>query len=162
MARGLELPHGHWGFKSQVSALRTSSRSLQLSQRRGGNNKNKSTDLLRWSGAPKTLSYLPLSLMLSHDKGGASLSTVSDALRGGQPLGDGRRVKQRTEGGKGHAYAFLLSGSCVVRDASGDLNDTMTPGPGTCEGLACGYGWNFTECSQQHSCRYGLINYYQV
>ncbi|XP_076771768.1 solute carrier family 12 member 3 isoform X3 [Arvicanthis niloticus] len=53
-------------------------------------------------------------------------------------------------------------GSCVVRDASGDVNDTMTPGPGHCEGLACGYGWNFTECSQQHSCRYGLINYYQT
>ncbi|XP_021075913.1 solute carrier family 12 member 3 isoform X3 [Mus pahari] len=53
-------------------------------------------------------------------------------------------------------------GSCVVRDASGDVNDTMTSGPGPCEGLACGYGWNFTECSQQHSCRYGLINYYQT
>ncbi|XP_036997413.2 solute carrier family 12 member 3 isoform X1 [Artibeus jamaicensis] len=53
-------------------------------------------------------------------------------------------------------------GSCVVRDASGDLNDTMTPGLGACEGLACGYGWNFTKCSQQHSCRYGLINYYQT
>ncbi|KAF5919684.1 hypothetical protein HPG69_000285 [Diceros bicornis minor] len=52
-------------------------------------------------------------------------------------------------------------GSCVVRDASGDLNDTVTPGSGACEGLACGYGWNFTECSQQHSCHYGLINYYQ-
>lgn len=50
----------------------------------------------------------------------------------------------------------------MVRDASGILNDTVTPGWGTCEGLACGYGWNFTECSQQHSCRYGLINYYQV
>ncbi|KAM5296950.1 solute carrier family 12 member 3 isoform 1-T1 [Glossophaga mutica] len=53
-------------------------------------------------------------------------------------------------------------GSCVVRDASGDLNDTMTPGLGACEGLACGYGWNFTKCSQQHSCRYGLINQYQT
>ncbi|KAM5207078.1 solute carrier family 12 member 3 isoform 1-T1 [Hipposideros larvatus] len=53
-------------------------------------------------------------------------------------------------------------GSCVVRDASGVLNDTVTPGLGTCEGLACGYGWNFTECSQQHSCHYGLINYYQT
>ncbi|XP_062965078.1 solute carrier family 12 member 3 isoform X3 [Cynocephalus volans] len=52
-------------------------------------------------------------------------------------------------------------GSCVVRDASGVLNDTVTPGWGACEGLACGYGWNFTECTQQHSCRYGLINYYQ-
>ena len=50
----------------------------------------------------------------------------------------------------------------MVRDASGDLNDTMTPGLGDCEGLACGYGWNFTKCSQQRSCHYGLINYYQV
>ncbi|KAM5263922.1 solute carrier family 12 member 3 isoform 2-T2 [Ctenodactylus gundi] len=53
-------------------------------------------------------------------------------------------------------------GSCVVRDASGDLNDTIASSWGTCEGLACGYGWNFTECSRQHSCRYGLINYYQT
>ncbi|XP_004704711.1 solute carrier family 12 member 3 isoform X2 [Echinops telfairi] len=53
-------------------------------------------------------------------------------------------------------------GSCMVRDASGGLNDTVTPGAGACEGLACGYGWNFTECAQQHSCRFGLINYYQT
>ncbi|XP_006106336.1 solute carrier family 12 member 3 isoform X2 [Myotis lucifugus] len=53
-------------------------------------------------------------------------------------------------------------GSCVVRDASGNLNDTVTPGLGACEGLACGYGWNFTECAQQHNCHYGLINYYQT
>ena len=50
----------------------------------------------------------------------------------------------------------------MVRDASGVLNDTVTLGSGTCEGLACGYGWNFTECAHQGSCRYGLINYYQV
>ncbi|XP_055001875.1 solute carrier family 12 member 3 isoform X3 [Sorex araneus] len=53
-------------------------------------------------------------------------------------------------------------GSCVVRDASGVVNDTLSPGAGACEGLACGYGWNFTECSQEHSCRYGLSNYYQT
>ncbi|XP_036736984.2 solute carrier family 12 member 3 isoform X3 [Manis pentadactyla] len=53
-------------------------------------------------------------------------------------------------------------GSCVVRDASGVLNDTVVPGSEACEGLACGYGWNFTECSQQHSCHFGLINYYQT
>ncbi|XP_044520068.1 solute carrier family 12 member 3 isoform X2 [Gracilinanus agilis] len=52
-------------------------------------------------------------------------------------------------------------GSCVVRDASGGLNDTVVPGSSDCEGLACGYGWNFTECSQKHNCHYGLINYYQ-
>nr|XP_055188416.1 solute carrier family 12 member 3 isoform X1 [Nyctereutes procyonoides] len=54
-------------------------------------------------------------------------------------------------------------GSCVVRDASGVLNDTVTTASsGACEGLACGYGWNFTECAHQGSCRYGLINYYQT
>ncbi|XP_036606831.1 solute carrier family 12 member 3 isoform X3 [Trichosurus vulpecula] len=52
-------------------------------------------------------------------------------------------------------------GSCVVRDASGGLNDTVVPGSPDCEGLACGYGWNFTECTQKRSCHYGLINYYQ-
>ena len=50
----------------------------------------------------------------------------------------------------------------MVRDASGVLNDTVTAGSGACEGLACGYGWNFAECAHQGSCRYGLINYYQV
>ncbi|XP_054856363.1 solute carrier family 12 member 3 [Eublepharis macularius] len=53
-------------------------------------------------------------------------------------------------------------GACVVRDASGNVNDTFTVGSVGCEGLACDYGWNFTECAQSHSCRYGLINYYQT
>ncbi|KAM8799289.1 solute carrier family 12 member 3 [Eudromia elegans] len=52
-------------------------------------------------------------------------------------------------------------GACVVRDASGSLNDTMGSGSLGCKGLACEYGWNFTECAQQQSCRYGLSNYYQ-
>ncbi|NWJ06620.1 S12A3 protein, partial [Crypturellus undulatus] len=52
-------------------------------------------------------------------------------------------------------------GACVVRDASGNLNDTTGTGSLGCEGLACGLGWNFTECAQKQSCRYGLSNYYQ-
>ncbi|XP_068812185.1 solute carrier family 12 member 3 isoform X2 [Struthio camelus] len=52
-------------------------------------------------------------------------------------------------------------GACVVRDASGSLNDTIGAGSLGCEGLACSYGWNFTECMQKQSCRYGLSNYYQ-
>ncbi|NXM71763.1 S12A3 protein, partial [Serilophus lunatus] len=52
-------------------------------------------------------------------------------------------------------------GACVVRDASGSLNDSVTVGSPGCEGLACGFGWNFTSCIQQQSCRYGLSNYYQ-
>uniref|UniRef100_A0ABM5ETX5 Solute carrier family 12 member 3 isoform X2 n=1 Tax=Pogona vitticeps TaxID=103695 RepID=A0ABM5ETX5_9SAUR len=53
-------------------------------------------------------------------------------------------------------------GSCVIRDASGNVNDTIPIGSLGCEGTACHYGWNFTECTQSHSCRYGLINYYQT
>ncbi|XP_070617782.1 solute carrier family 12 member 3 [Erythrolamprus reginae] len=53
-------------------------------------------------------------------------------------------------------------GSCVLRDASGSVNDTVLAGSMGCEGFACGYGWNFTECAQSQSCRYGLINYYQT
>ncbi|XP_042653400.1 solute carrier family 12 member 3 isoform X2 [Tyto alba] len=52
-------------------------------------------------------------------------------------------------------------GACVVRDASGSLNDSVPVGSPGCEGLACGYGWNFTACAQRQSCRYGLSNYYQ-
>uniref|UniRef100_A0A8C8R6S2 Solute carrier family 12 member 3 n=1 Tax=Pelusios castaneus TaxID=367368 RepID=A0A8C8R6S2_9SAUR len=52
-------------------------------------------------------------------------------------------------------------GACVVRDASGSLNDSIPDGSLGCEGLACGYGWNFTECAQKQSCHYGLSNYYQ-
>uniref|UniRef100_A0A8C8RZC0 Solute carrier family 12 member 3 n=1 Tax=Pelusios castaneus TaxID=367368 RepID=A0A8C8RZC0_9SAUR len=55
-------------------------------------------------------------------------------------------------------------GSCVVRDASGSVNDTLVS-PNTtdgCLGLACGYGWNFTECAQAGTCEYGLANNYQT
>ncbi|NXH38895.1 S12A3 protein, partial [Dicaeum eximium] len=52
-------------------------------------------------------------------------------------------------------------GACVVRDASGSLNDSVAVGSLGCEGLACRFGWNFTACTQQQSCRYGLSNYYQ-
>ncbi|XP_059713668.1 LOW QUALITY PROTEIN: solute carrier family 12 member 3 [Haemorhous mexicanus] len=52
-------------------------------------------------------------------------------------------------------------GACVVRDASGSLNDSVAVGSPGCEGLPCSFGWNFTACTQQQSCRYGLSNYYQ-
>ncbi|XP_067905704.1 solute carrier family 12 member 3 isoform X2 [Heterodontus francisci] len=53
-------------------------------------------------------------------------------------------------------------GSCVIRDASGNVNDSIPIESMDCEGLACGYGWNFTECAQTGTCKYGLINYYQT
>ncbi|XP_068022638.1 solute carrier family 12 member 3 isoform X2 [Melanerpes formicivorus] len=52
-------------------------------------------------------------------------------------------------------------GACVVRDASGSLNDSVAVGSAGCEGLTCALGWNFTACAQRQSCRYGLSNYYQ-
>ncbi|XP_062922828.1 solute carrier family 12 member 3 isoform X1 [Mobula hypostoma] len=53
-------------------------------------------------------------------------------------------------------------GSCVVLDASGNVNDTIATGSMDCEGIACRYGWNFTDCIQTGTCQYGLINNYQT
>ncbi|XP_053555885.1 solute carrier family 12 member 3-like [Bombina bombina] len=54
-------------------------------------------------------------------------------------------------------------GSCVVRDASGNLNDTIPMNETTdCEGLSCQYGWNFTSCQETQTCYYGLSNHYQA
>ncbi|XP_051567559.1 solute carrier family 12 member 10, tandem duplicate 1 [Myxocyprinus asiaticus] len=54
-------------------------------------------------------------------------------------------------------------GACVVRDASGNMNDSL-PLNSTelCEGLGCHLGWNFTECEQSRTCSYGLANNFQV
>ncbi|XP_028263236.1 solute carrier family 12 member 3 [Parambassis ranga] len=54
-------------------------------------------------------------------------------------------------------------GSCVVRDASGVLNDTLSASTPIqdCVGVACGYGWDFTECINNRTCTYGISNYYQ-
>ncbi|MEE6508457.1 hypothetical protein FKM82_021241 [Ascaphus truei] len=54
-------------------------------------------------------------------------------------------------------------GSCVLRDASGILNDTMPVNETLdCEGLSCQYGWNFTACQETETCYYGLSNHYQA
>ncbi|XP_016086280.1 solute carrier family 12 member 3 [Sinocyclocheilus grahami] len=52
-------------------------------------------------------------------------------------------------------------GSCVLRDASGYINDTVSSLSGECLGVGCNYGWNFTECMTNKTCPYGLANYYQ-
>lgn len=61
-------------------------------------------------------------------------------------------------------YVNFYAGSCVVRDASGSLNDTLSPSTpmDSCVGLACQYGWDFTECINNKTCTYGISNYYQV
>ncbi|XP_067091647.1 solute carrier family 12 member 3 [Osmerus mordax] len=54
-------------------------------------------------------------------------------------------------------------GSCMVRDASGSMNDSISLGSSEhCEGLACTYGWDFSDCANNHTCPHGLINYYQT
>ncbi|XP_028559449.2 solute carrier family 12 member 3-like [Podarcis muralis] len=56
-------------------------------------------------------------------------------------------------------------GTCMVRDASGNLNDTLASAnftSGDCVGRACEYGWNFTECAVSGTCEYGLANDYQT
>ncbi|XP_054475545.1 solute carrier family 12 member 3 [Anoplopoma fimbria] len=54
-------------------------------------------------------------------------------------------------------------GSCVLRDASGLLNNTLLPSSSSedCVGLACQYGWDFAECISNNTCTYGISNYYQ-
>ncbi|XP_006011463.1 solute carrier family 12 member 3-like [Latimeria chalumnae] len=60
-------------------------------------------------------------------------------------------------------------GSCIVRNASGDMNDTLVPSNRMenntimqwCTGLECKYGWNFQECQENGTCQYGLANHYQ-
>uniref|UniRef100_A0A7N8X0J3 Solute carrier family 12 member 10, tandem duplicate 1 n=1 Tax=Mastacembelus armatus TaxID=205130 RepID=A0A7N8X0J3_9TELE len=57
----------------------------------------------------------------------------------------------------------LTVGACVLRDASGNISDILTVNStGVCVGLACNLGWNFTDCTQTQSCRYGLANSLQV
>ncbi|KAM9753418.1 LOW QUALITY PROTEIN: solute carrier family 12 member 3 [Menidia menidia] len=55
-------------------------------------------------------------------------------------------------------------GSCVVRDASGVINDTLSSSPSAadCDGVSCQFGWDFTECINNKTCPYGLNNYYQT
>ncbi|XP_043952795.1 solute carrier family 12 member 3-like isoform X2 [Gambusia affinis] len=57
----------------------------------------------------------------------------------------------------------VTTGSCVVRDASGNISHILT-GNNTdgCVGLACKLGWNFTACSQTRTCQYGLANNFNV
>ncbi|KAI4873678.1 hypothetical protein NFI96_033002 [Prochilodus magdalenae] len=57
----------------------------------------------------------------------------------------------------------ITAGACVVRDASGNVNDSLPVNfTGDCEGLGCKLGWNFTHCEQTHSCSFGLANNFQV
>ncbi|XP_020016136.1 solute carrier family 12 member 1 isoform X3 [Castor canadensis] len=51
--------------------------------------------------------------------------------------------------------------SCVVRDATGSMNDTITSGINCNGSAACGLGYDFSRC-QHEPCQYGLMNNFQV
>uniref|UniRef100_A0A4W4FNC3 Solute carrier family 12 member 10, tandem duplicate 1 n=1 Tax=Electrophorus electricus TaxID=8005 RepID=A0A4W4FNC3_ELEEL len=65
---------------------------------------------------------------------------------------------------KGTLFAiFWTTLTCVVRDASGNLNDSLPFNfSEPCDGLGCKLGWNFTKCKQSQSCSFGLANSIQV
>ncbi|XP_076203914.1 solute carrier family 12 member 1 isoform X1 [Aptenodytes patagonicus] len=51
--------------------------------------------------------------------------------------------------------------SCVVRDATGNINDTVVPGMSCNGSSACSLGYDFSRCASQ-PCDYGLMNNFQV
>ncbi|XP_053557616.1 solute carrier family 12 member 2 [Bombina bombina] len=51
-------------------------------------------------------------------------------------------------------------GSCVVRDASGSSNDTLSAVMTNCTEAACKLDYDFSSC--KYDCKYGLMNNFQV
>ncbi|XP_027568359.1 solute carrier family 12 member 2 isoform X1 [Pipra filicauda] len=51
-------------------------------------------------------------------------------------------------------------GSCVVRDATGNINDTIVTELTNCTAAACKLNYDFSSC--QTGCPYGLMNNFQV
>uniref|UniRef100_A0A8D2PZE9 Solute carrier family 12 member 2 n=1 Tax=Zosterops lateralis melanops TaxID=1220523 RepID=A0A8D2PZE9_ZOSLA len=57
-----------------------------------------------------------------------------------------------------------IVGSCVVRDATGNVNDTFVNELTNCTTAACKLNYNFSSCHTQPGaeCHYGLMNNFQV
>ncbi|NXQ92072.1 S12A1 protein, partial [Nyctibius grandis] len=55
----------------------------------------------------------------------------------------------------------ICAASCVVRDATGNINDTVVPGMSCNGSSACSLGYDFSRCASQ-PCDYGLMNNFQV
>uniref|UniRef100_A0A8C9NMH3 Solute carrier family 12 member 2 n=1 Tax=Serinus canaria TaxID=9135 RepID=A0A8C9NMH3_SERCA len=55
-------------------------------------------------------------------------------------------------------------GSCVVRDATGNVNDTIVTELANCTSAACKLNYDFSSCQSQAGagCHYGLMNNFQV
>jgi hypothetical protein len=63
------------------------------------------------------------------------------------------------------SYIILIvifaSGSCVVRDATGNVNDTIVTEIANCTSAACKLNFDFSSC-ETSPCSYGLMNNFQV
>ncbi|MCI4378907.1 hypothetical protein PGIGA_G00221670 [Pangasianodon gigas] len=55
----------------------------------------------------------------------------------------------------------LCVSATVVRDATGNANDTITPGSSCNFSAACNFGYDFSPCAVT-KCQYGLMNNFQV
>lgn len=53
------------------------------------------------------------------------------------------------------------SGACVVRDATGNVNDTIVTELTNCTSAACQLKFDFSSC-EISPCSYGLMNNFQV
>uniref|UniRef100_A0A3Q3FW82 Solute carrier family 12 member 2 n=1 Tax=Kryptolebias marmoratus TaxID=37003 RepID=A0A3Q3FW82_KRYMA len=57
----------------------------------------------------------------------------------------------------------ISTGSCIVRDASGNVNDTISSHfMANCTDAACHFGFDFSSCKNISKCKYGLHNDMQV
>lgn len=68
-------------------------------------------------------------------------------------------LKRRSKGEKWQKN--VSSAACVVRDATGSMNDTIVSGMNCNGSAACGLGYDFSRC-QHEPCQYGLMNNFQV
>ncbi|XP_053556068.1 solute carrier family 12 member 2-like [Bombina bombina] len=55
----------------------------------------------------------------------------------------------------------VASATCIVRDATGNITDAFSNNTSECLSAACMLGYNFTAC-EDSSCKYGLLNNFQV
>ncbi|XP_041793140.1 solute carrier family 12 member 2-like [Chelmon rostratus] len=59
-----------------------------------------------------------------------------------------------------YVVVAISAGSCIVRDATGDHNDTVSDTV-NCTDAACTLGYDFSIC-KEGGCQYGLMNDFQV
>ncbi|KAM4614648.1 solute carrier family 12 member 2 [Polymixia lowei] len=56
----------------------------------------------------------------------------------------------------------VSTGSCIVRDATGNVNDTLSSQFMNCTDAACKFGYDFSACKVDKDCRFGLQKDFQV